>query len=73
MYRDFLYVGGSSVSLDYRAELNNAPTGDPGTSPGSGGGWFTPDPFSSGNLVCLANSGAEPVDSFEVWSALRGR
>src|SRR6185369_14987432 len=54
MYKDFSYTGGGNISFDYRAELNNAPTGDPGTSPGNGGGWFTPDPFSSANLVCLA-------------------
>src|SRR5262249_33665291 len=69
MYRDFTYTGAGTISFDYRAELNNAPTGDPGVSPNNGGGWFTPDPFSSSNLVCKATSAsvAEPVDSFEVW------
>lgn len=70
MYRDFAYQTDSpgTVSFLYRAELDSVPTGDPGTSPNDGGGWFTPDPFSSVNLVCKANSGGiEPVDSFEVW------
>jgi hypothetical protein len=69
MYRDFPYsaVTPGTIQFDFRAELNPSPTGDPGTPPNNGGGWFTPDPFSSANLVCIANSGAEPVDSFEVW------
>jgi len=73
MYRDFTYNAGSpgTVSFAYRAELNNTPTGDPGPSGNAGGGWFTPDPFSSANLV-IDQTGSvtgtnEPVDSFEVW------
>src|SRR5215471_12151696 len=47
MYRDFTYTGAGTISFDYRAELSNIPTGDQGTPPNDGGGWFTPDPFSS--------------------------
>src|SRR5262249_19062774 len=48
-------------------ELSNLPTGDPGLTPDDGCGWFTPDPFSSANLVHKTVSQPEPVDSFEVW------
>src|SRR5262245_49676452 len=70
MYRDFPYdaVTPGTISFDYRAELSNSPTGDPGVTPDDGGGWFTPDPFSSANLVHKTVSNPnEPVDSFEVW------
>src|SRR5262249_48190381 len=73
MYRDFTYNAGTpgTVSLAYRRELDNQPTGDPGPVGNAGGGWFTPDPFSSTNLV-IDQTGSttgtnEPVDSFEVW------
>jgi hypothetical protein len=69
LYRDFPYGGSTpgTIQFDFRAELSPSTTGDPGTAPNDGGGWFTPDPFSSANLVCKLNSGIEPVDSFEVW------
>jgi len=39
MYRDFPYSSGTpgTISFDYRAELNNSTTGDPGTFPNNGG------------------------------------
>src|SRR5204863_3396804 len=48
LYRDFPYNAGNpgTVTFNYRAELNSSGTGDPGTPPNDGCGWFTPDPFS---------------------------
>src|SRR5262249_54383130 len=64
----FPYTGAGTFSFSYRSDLSNSPTGDPGVSPDDGGGWFTPDPFSSANLVHKTVSNpTEPVDSFEVW------
>ncbi|HKA23990.1 MAG TPA: T9SS type A sorting domain-containing protein [Candidatus Eisenbacteria bacterium] len=70
LYRDFSYDGGTpgTIAFDYRAELDPAIVGDQGIAPNDGGGWFTPDPFSTSNLVHrTAIDNSEPVDSFEVW------
>jgi hypothetical protein len=69
LYRDFAYNAGTpgTIQFDYRAELSSSGDGDPGTFPNNGGGWFTPDPFSSANLVHQTATQPEPVDSFEVW------